>query len=46
LIQTVEAGFVSALARAPTQPDGTRILYAATHGRGAWRAEIPAPKKK
>ena len=26
-------------------PNGERFLYAATHGRGAWRLDLPKPKK-
>ncbi len=27
------------------RPNGERFLYAATHGRGAWRLDLPKPKK-
>ena len=37
---------VYALTLAPGQRRGDRLLYAATHGRGAWRAELPDVKLK
>src|SRR4051794_8369153 len=36
---------VYALTLASGKKAGDRILYAATHGRGAWRAELPDVKK-
>jgi hypothetical protein len=37
---------VYALTLAPGKHRGDRLLYAATHGRGAWRAELPDVKQK
>ena len=37
---------VYALTLAPGSHRGDRLLYAATHGRGAWRAELPEIKPK
>src|SRR4051812_3146868 len=36
---------VYALTLSPGKKAGDRLLYAATHGRGAWRAELPDVKK-
>ncbi|MDX6475235.1 MAG: hypothetical protein QOH95_746, partial [Gaiellaceae bacterium] len=37
---------VYALTLSPGKHTGDRLLYAATHGRGAWRAELPDVKQK
>jgi hypothetical protein len=37
---------VYGLTLAPGRKPGDRLLYAATHGRGAWRAELPDVKQK
>ena len=36
---------VYGLTLAPGKHEGDRLLYAATHGRGAWRTELPKAKK-
>ena len=36
---------VYALTLAPGKKAGDRVLYAATHGRGAWRALLPDVKR-
>ena len=37
---------VYGLTLAPGRKPGDRLLYAATHGRAAWRTELPDVKQK